>query len=212
MRGSSLTPNSDLTGDFRVGFLLRTSPKHQWFAQAIGTLCAVFLAPAIYVLFSTAYPCINVSDSSTCAFQAPSADAWRAVAVAVTDSTFPIPVSSRYFSVIFAAFGAIMVLIRHFLWTGKLKRLRKWHPSMMVVALAFIIPATVYGTAMLAGAVIALAWSRRNPKAFEVYGFAVAAGFMSGEGIGGVFNAILQILGWSGDVYGTTVGCPAGIC
>ena len=83
---------------------------------------------------------------------------------------------------------------------------------MMVVALAFIVPATVYGTAMLIGAVFALAWTRMNPEAFEVYGYAVAAGFMSGEGIGGVVNALLQILGWSGDVYGTNVGCPAGIC
>lgn len=104
------------------------------------------------------------------------------------------------------------MLIRHFLWTGKMQWVREWHPSMMVMALAFIIPATVYGTAMLIGAVVALAWARRNPRAFEVYGYAVAAGFMSGEGIGGVFNAVLQILGWSGDVYGTTVGCPASNC
>ena len=104
------------------------------------------------------------------------------------------------------------MLIRHFLWTGKWQWVREWHPSMMVIALAFIIPATVYGTAMLIGAVIALAWTRRNPRTFEVYGYAIAAGFMSGEGIGGVFNAVLQILECSGDVYGTTFGCPAGIC
>ena len=40
---------SDLTGDFRVGFLLSTSPNQQWLAQGIGTIVAVFLAPALFV-------------------------------------------------------------------------------------------------------------------------------------------------------------------
>ena len=83
---------------------------------------------------------------------------------------------------------------------------------MMVVALAFIVPATIYGTAMVIGAVIAALWSKRNQKSFDTYGFAVAAGMMAGEGIGGVVNAVLQIVGLSGDVFGTTVGCPAGKC
>ncbi len=83
---------------------------------------------------------------------------------------------------------------------------------MMVVALAFIIPATVYGTAMLIGALIATIWVRRSPTSFDVYGYGIAAGFMAGEGIGGVINAILQIAGLSGDVYGTKIGCPAGSC
>ncbi len=83
---------------------------------------------------------------------------------------------------------------------------------MMTVALAFIIPATVYGTAMVIGAGISWGWKRRDNRGWEMYGIAVAAGFISGEGIGGVVNACLQILGWSGDVFGTSVGCPAGIC
>lgn len=203
---------ADLTGDFRIGFLLRTSPKLQWIAQGIGTLVAVFIAPIMFVLFARAYPCILSTDSLSCPFQVPSVSAWRAVAVAVTDPTFPIPISSRWFSVVFAIFGSGMVLVRHLLWTGKWAWVRKWHPSMMVIALAFIIPASVYGTAMLIGAIIAAIWAKKNPAGFEAFGYAVAAGLMSGEGIGGVVNAVLQILGVSGDVYGTQLGCPADRC
>lgn len=83
---------------------------------------------------------------------------------------------------------------------------------MMVLALAFIVPATVYGTAMLIGALIAWIWARRNPQAFEMLGYAVAAGFMAGEGIGGVVNAIIQIIGVSGDIFGTQIGCPGDRC
>ena len=203
---------ADLTGDFRVGFLLRTSPRQQWFAQGLGTLFAVFIAPAIFVLFATAYPCINDAAADSCPFQVPSVSAWRAVAVAVTESTLPIPTSSKVFAVIFATFGALMTVVRHALWTGKKEWMRAYHPNIMVMALAFVIPATVYSTAMLMGAILSAVWQKRNADAFAMYGYAVAAGLMAGEGIGGVINAALQILGLSGDVWGTQVLCPGGKC
>lgn len=39
--------SSDLVSDFRVGFLLDVKPRLQWYAQAMGTLIAVFLAPGM---------------------------------------------------------------------------------------------------------------------------------------------------------------------
>lgn len=78
-----------------------------------------------------------------CAFTYPSVAAWRAVAVAVTDPDFPIPKSSGIFSIIFAILGVVMVLIRHYVWVGKLEWMKKWHPNMMCISLAFVIPQTV---------------------------------------------------------------------
>lgn len=60
------------------------------------------LAPAMFMLFSKAYPCIIDVDAETCPFSAPSVGAWRAVAVAVTDPVFPVPKTSGYFSIAFA--------------------------------------------------------------------------------------------------------------
>lgn len=198
---------TDLTQDFRVGFLLDTPPIQQWAAQAIGTLIAVFLAPAMFVLFMHAYPCV-IDMSDECAFTAPSVAAWRAVAIAVTDPSFPIPKSSAIFSVAFAAFGSAMVLVKHFCWRGKWEWVGKWHPNMMCVALAFVLPQTFYGTAMTIGAIVTWIWQRHNPQMFEMMGYAIAAGLIAGEGIGGVVNAVLQVLGVSGDRYGTNLGCP----
>lgn len=203
---------TDLTGDFRVGFLLHTSPKQQWFAQGLGTLCAVFIAPAIFVLFATAYPCINDAAAVSCAFQVPSVSAWRAVAVAVTDRTLPIPASSKNFAIAFACFGGLMALVRHVLWTRRWEWVREYHPNVMVMSLAFVVPATVYSSAMLTGAIIAAVWAKKSPLSFGMYGYAVAAGLMAGEGIGGVLNAMLQIVGLSGDVWGAQIGCPGGRC
>ncbi|MCJ1251795.1 hypothetical protein MMC30_009033 [Trapelia coarctata] len=217
---------TDLIGDFRVGFLLRTSPLKQWMAQGIGTLAAVFLSPLIFVLFSSAYPCIidlshqstlqsspsRSSSSAPCPFQAPSASAWRAVAIAVTAPTLPVPPSSRAFALFLAFVGAALVLVRQLLWTGRWAWLRTYHPNMMVFSLAFVIPSTVYGTAMLIGALVAATWARRSPRTFETYGYAVSAGLMAGEGIGGVLSAVLQVLGLGGDVWGTGAGCPGWRC
>ncbi|CCF38542.1 hypothetical protein CH063_09600 [Colletotrichum higginsianum] len=68
--GASLTniganQGVDLIGDFRVGFLLRTPPRLQYAAQLIGTLVATLVAPSVFVLFATAYPCIIASPSSS---------------------------------------------------------------------------------------------------------------------------------------------------
>ncbi|KAG9565976.1 oligopeptide transporter, partial [Aureobasidium melanogenum] len=204
---------SDLVGDFRVGYLLRTSPFQQWVAQGLGTIVACVLAPAMFMLFSKAYPCIIDIEAEKCPFAAPSVGAWRAVAVAVTDPTFPVPKTSGYFAIAFAIFGGAMVVIRHYAYTGSWAKYKAYHPNVMCIALAFVLNATVYGTAMVIGAIPTYFWAKRNPKSFEIYGFAIAGGLIAGEGIGGVINAIFQIAGIAGpDPYGTNIACPGDSC
>lgn len=218
--------STDLTADFRTGFLLRTSPIQQWIAQGIGTLVAVFVAPLMFRLFMKAYPCIIDMDDN-CPFTAPSVAAWRAVAIAVTDPSFPIPTSSAVFSIVFAVFGSFMVVLKHYAWRGKREWMRDYHPNMMCIALAFVLPQTyctfftssistlnmrltqtLDGTAMVMGAAAAYIWEKKNAKHYEIFCYAVAAGLIAGEGIGGVINAILQVAGISGDKYGSNLACP----
>ncbi|EME86509.1 uncharacterized protein MYCFIDRAFT_202529 [Pseudocercospora fijiensis CIRAD86] len=204
---------SDLVGDFRVGFLLKTSPKQQWLAQGLGTVVACFLAPALFMLFAKAYPCILDSTAEHCPFSAPSVAAWKAVAVAMTDPEFPVPTSSGIFSIIFAILGGVMIIIRHYVYRGTWEKYRVYHPNMMCVALAFVLPQTYYGLAMIIGALPCYYWAKRKPKSFDIYGYAIAAGLIAGEGIGGVVNAIFQVAGIAGpDPYGTNIACPANSC
>ncbi|OAX82925.1 hypothetical protein ACJ72_02713 [Emergomyces africanus] len=215
----------DLMGDFRVGYLLGTSPRLQYATQLIGTLFATFFAPSIFLMFATAYPCIlstenNVSNSpsnsaapsNNCEFSSPSVAAWRAVAVAATEPVLPIPGSSLIFSFIMAIIGVLFVIIRHSVWVGKWERMRAYHPNVMILAMAFTLPSPQYGIAMLIGSLVAAVWQWKAPLGFEAFGYAVAAGFMAGEGIGGTINAMLSVLGLGGERLGTRVGCPAGRC
>lgn len=223
---------TDLTCDFRTGFLLRTPPTQQWLAQGVGTIVAIFLAPAMFQLFATAYPCIIDINADTCVFAVPSVSAWRATAVAMTDPTFPIPRSSGIFAIVFSIFGCAMTVIRHRCWVGKYEWMKTYHPNvrnfsfppsspaqtpkqtltspkqMMCIGLAFVLAQTQYGTAMVIGSAITTVWQAKKPRQFDIYGYAVAAGLIAGEGIGGVINAVFQIAGISGSTYGTNVGCP----
>jgi uncharacterized oligopeptide transporter (OPT) family protein len=209
---------SDLVNDFKVGFLLRTPPLQQWYAQMIGSFVAVWMAPSMFVLFTKAYPCIvaqeDKSKPAKCEFRAPSVAAWRAVALAMTDPTFPVPTSCGIFGIIISIIGIAIVLLRHYLGTKEsTKKFVNYVPNMMIVGLAFLLPQTQYGTAMSMGAIIAHIWRKKNKASFETYCFSVAAGMIAGEGIGGVINALFQVLNIGGsETRGTMIGCPGGSC
>lgn len=105
-----------------------------------------------------------------------------------------------------------MVLIRHFVLVGEREHIRAYWPNIMVMAMAFTVTPTVYATATLIGSIISYLWHKRNPKQFDIFAYAIAAGFIAGEGIGGVINAIFQIAGIGGDAHGSMVACPGDSC
>jgi len=203
--------STDLTSDFRVGFLLRTPPILQWYAQAIGSVVAMFMSPSMFLLFMKAYPCVLDLGAEKCAFSAPSAAAWRAVAVAATNPTLPIPRSSIIFSVSSAILAVVVVVARHNFLTGHREKYRAYVPNFMSMGLAFVLPQTQLSTAMAVGAIFAYVWSKRNPATFDMFGYTIAAGMMAGEGFGGVINAIFEIAGYGSSVYGLATGCPGNV-
>ncbi|KAI0127548.1 OPT superfamily oligopeptide transporter [Xylariales sp. AK1849] len=199
---------TSLTGDFRTGFLLGTPPIKQWTAQAVGTFVSIFLAPGLFVLFTSAYPCILDADAETCAFAVPSVTAWRAVAQAVTDPAVSIPLTSGIFSIVMGVVSILQVIFRHYYLVGAREKYREYLPNWGAIALAFVLPNPVFTTASLFGAIIAWCWRKYSLKSFDIYGYATAAGLIAGEGLGGVIGACLQLGGVSGDVLGTQIGCP----
>ncbi|KAK8136995.1 OPT oligopeptide transporter protein-domain-containing protein [Apiospora sp. TS-2023a] len=205
--------SQELTSDLRTGFLLRTPPKKQFYAQAIGAVAAMFLAPGVFVLFVTAYPCIIHADASdTCAFSAPTVAAWRAVAQAVTEPGITIPLSSGIFALVLGGLAILQVLVKRTMLSGEREKYRAYLPNWMAIGVAFVLPQTVYSSASLLGATIGHFWMKKRRANYDLYCYAVAAGLIAGEGLGGVVGAALQLGGVSGDEYGTHVGCPLDRC
>lgn len=168
---------TDLTSDFRTGFLIGTSPVKQWIAQAIGTFFAIWLAPGLFVLFTTAYPCIyDASLSKHCPFMVPSVSAWAAVAQAVTVPNIPIPLSSGIFAIVMGVFSMVQAIFRHKFLVGEREKYRKWLPNWGAIALSWVIPAPVFSNAALIGAVAAAIWRKYSMRTWDIYGYAIAAG------------------------------------
>jgi len=204
---------SDLTSDFRTGFLIGTSPIKQWIAQAIGSFFAVWLAPGLFVLFTTAYPCIyDPALTKGCPFLVPSVSAWAAVAQAVTVPNIPIPLSSGIFAIVMGVFSIAQAVFRHYYLVGEREKYRAWLPNWGAIALSWVIPAPVFANAALIGAVGAAIWRKYHLKSWDIYGYAIAAGFIAGEGLGGVVGAVLTLAGVDGTVYGTNIACPMNSC
>lgn len=206
--------STDLVSDFRVGFLLRTPPKLQFYAQAIGTVVAIFLAPGIFVLFMSAYPCVwsdatTTKESFECPFQAPAVAAWQAVAVAVTLPKVPIPHTCVIFTVVMGILAGGQAVVKNLWLVGPREKYRAYLPNWMSIGVAWVLGVdTAYANAVMMGAITAWVWKKYFAKNFEIYGYAVAAGLIAGEGLGGVVNAALTLAGVDGSEKGTKIALP----
>lgn len=79
------------------------------------------------------------------------------------------------------------------------------------MGIAFILNTTTYPTAMTIGATFAYFWQRGWPVNYGMYCYAVAAGMIAGEGLGGIVGAVLQVAGVAGSYKGTAIGCPGDV-
>ncbi|CED85432.1 Oligopeptide transporter, OPT superfamily [Phaffia rhodozyma] len=201
--GQSAAHSVDCVGDLKTGHLIGASPRAQFWAQLAGSTAGFAFAPALFLVFAKAYPCINDPTIDTCPFSLPAVSAWKAVAIAVSSPTLPVTLSSGMTAIGLAVVAALCHIGRFY----APPRYAIWIPNWNAVGLAFVVPQVYYAIAMSVGCIIAMIWERRRPATWEIWGFALAAGMIAGEGIGGVITALLVILNIDGSKYGTAVGC-----
>ncbi|KAF8998711.1 OPT oligopeptide transporter [Cyathus striatus] len=196
----------DMTGDMKTGYLLRAKPRNQFIAQLCGATVSVFLTVGLFILFTKASDCILYPDPLVaCPYGMPSVSAWAAVAMAVTLPKLPIPASSGYTAIALGIFSVVSVVVKHW-WIPK----KYWCyvPNWNAFGLAFVVPQVYYSIAMAFGSVFNYIWLKRSPVGYDMYMFAVSAGLLAGEGLGGVVLALLDVCGVGGYKYSSIVGCP----
>ena len=202
---SAASHSVDMVGDLKTGHLLRAKPRTQFWAQLFGSFWSIFVSTGLFVLFTKAYPCITDAEAEDCPFSAPSVAAWKAVAVAVIAPKLPVSLSCGLTAIGFAIVAVVTVVLKYTLIPAKY---HVFVPNWNAVGLGFVVPQTYYPIAMSIGATTALIWKSKLPRSFDLLAFAIAAGLIAGEGMAGVFNAILTIVGVDGGIYGSTVGIP----
>lgn len=94
LAGQAAGHSVDMVLDLKIGHLLSATPKGQFWAQFWGTVCTIVPLTGVFIVYSKAYPCIVDSNVEPCQFGMPAVQAWKAVAIAMTDTDNPIPLSS----------------------------------------------------------------------------------------------------------------------
>ena len=159
--------SADMLGDLKTTHLLRASPRVQFYAQCCGAIVSVFMSVAMYVLFSEAYPCINdLALADKCSFSIPDVGAYRAIAVAVTSTSLPVPRSSGILCICLMVWAFVQTFLKYRFVPAKY---HGYIPNLVGMGIAFILNTTTYPGAMAFGATVAYFWKRNYPAAFGMY-------------------------------------------
>jgi len=166
--------SSDLLIDLKSGYLLGANPRRQFIAQFSG----IFMGTLVSVLgFQLMVP--DATALGTDRFPAPSAQTWRAVAVALSDGLAALGPVKTWSMVIGGLVGVALPLLERLL-----PKYRKFIPSASGVGLAWTFP--FYNSVLFfLGALAALLLERKWPKWAETYTIPVASGIIAGGALMG---------------------------
>lgn len=180
--GAGASQAADMMQDLKTGHLLGASPRKQIVAQLCGICAGVLFVVPVYHIFTTAY---EIGGDK---LPAPAAHAWKAMAELLAEGFDALPPMALPAVAMAVCVGVLLPLLR------QVSTLKPYIPSGLAMGIAFIIPA-FYSLVMFYGLVIWLIWRAIAPQAADRYNFAVASGFIAGEGLMGIVNAGLTIVG-----------------
>lgn len=166
---------ADLLTDLKSGYLLGANPRQQFIAQFAG----IFVGTIVTVL------CFNVMVPDAAAlgsdrFPAPSAQAWRAVAIALSnglESLGPIKIWSIFI-------GGIVGIVLPLL-AKAFPRYEKWIPSAAGVGLSWTFH-WYYSLLFFLGAIAGEGFAKISPQKAEEFTFPAASGIVAGGSLMGV--------------------------
>ena len=166
---------ADLLTDLKSGYLLGANPRQQFLAQFAG----IFVGTVVTVLcFSVMVPNASVLGSDQ--FPAPSAQAWRAVAIALSKGLESLGAIKIWSIVIGGLVGIILPLL-----AKAFPKHEKWIPSAAGVGLSWTFH-WYYSLLFFLGAAASEGCARLWPKKAEEYTFPVASGLIAGGSLMGV--------------------------
>jgi len=180
--GAGASQAGDMMQDLKTGHLLGASPRKQFIARLLGICAGVIFVVPVYNIFTTGY------ELGGDKLPAPAAMAWKAMAELLAKGLDALPPQAGMAVLLATLVGIAIPLLR------KVESIKDWVPSGLAMGIAFIIPA-YYSLVMFYGMVAWFIWKRRNPTAVEKFNFALASGLVAGEGLMGIVNAVLTILG-----------------
>ncbi|MGZ5543605.1 MAG: OPT/YSL family transporter, partial [Limisphaerales bacterium] len=167
--------SADLLTDLKSGYLLGANPRKQFIAQFSG----IFIGTVVTVFcFGIMVP--NASVLGTDQFPAPAAQAWKAVAIALSRGLEALEPTKIWSIVIGGIIGILLPLIAKLF-----PKTEKHLPSAAGLGLAWTFH-WYYSLLFFIGALGAYAWNKSKPKQSEEFLFPVASGIIAGGSLMGV--------------------------
>ncbi|KAF7724255.1 hypothetical protein EC973_001211 [Apophysomyces ossiformis] len=198
----------DMVGDLKTGQLVGASPRSQFLAQVVASFPAVGIAVGLFILFSTAYPCIiNPDLDAECQFQLVAVKAWYEVTKILTGDGAPLSRPCVIFTIVCAVLGVAGPVTRHFLLP---KKYHRYFPSISAAGIAMINYQAEVPIAMFVGWAAGQIWKRYWPRQHGDFMYSVAGGLIAGQGISSLLRAVFTICNIPANVI--TASCIGGQC
>ncbi len=170
---------ADLLTDLKSGYLLKADPRQQFWAQFFGVLAG---SVSVVVAFNILVP--NADELGGDKWPAPGAQTWKGVAEMLAKGLDSMHPTAQAALVIGGLIGILLVLLEK-----ALPNYKHFIPSPAGLGLAFTTPG--YNTiSMFIGACIALVMTKQSPKLSEKLIVPVSSGWIAGESLMGVGQAI----------------------
>ncbi|KAJ8442184.1 hypothetical protein Cgig2_005124 [Carnegiea gigantea] len=177
---------SDLSQDFKTGYMTLASPRSMFVSQIVGTAMGCIISPCVFWLFYKAYPDFGDPKSQ---YKAPFASIYRSIALLGIEGFNSLPKNCLMLCYIF--FGAAMVVNGVRDCVG---RWAKFIPIPMAMAIPFYLGG-YFAIDMCVGSLILFVWRWRNRAKADAFAPAVASGLICGDGIWTLPSSILALVG-----------------
>nr|KYP35185.1 Metal-nicotianamine transporter YSL1 [Cajanus cajan] len=173
-----------LMHDFKTAYYTRTSPKAMFICQVIGTALGCVIAPLSFFMFYKAFDVGNPHGE----FKAPYALIYRNMAILGVEGFSALPQHCLQLCYGFFAFAVAVNMMRDVFP----KRIGKWMPLPMVMAIPFLVGA-YFAIDMCLGSLVVYVWHKANAKKAEAMIPATASGLICGEGLWALPASILAL-------------------
>lgn len=178
---------SDLSQDFKTGYMTLASPRSMFVSQVIGTAMGCVISPSVFWLFYKAFDDIGVPNTQ---YEAPNANLYRSMAILGVEGFSALPKNCLTLCCVFFIAAVVINAVRDVLGP----KWARFIPLPMAMAIPFYLGA-YFAIDMCLGSLILFVWEKIDKAEAEAFGPAVASGLICGDGIWTLPSSILGLAG-----------------
>uniref|UniRef100_A0A0D9WB29 Uncharacterized protein n=1 Tax=Leersia perrieri TaxID=77586 RepID=A0A0D9WB29_9ORYZ len=178
---------SDLTQDFKTGYMTLASPRSMFVSQVIGTAMGCVIAPSVFWLFYKAFNDIGMPGSE---YPSPNALVYRNMAILGVQGLGSLPKHCLDLCIGFFV-AAIAVNLARDLAPPSAAR---FVPLPMAMAIPFYL-GPYFGIDMCIGSLVRFVWDRLDGPRAKAFAPPVASGLICGDGIWTLPQSVLALAG-----------------